>query len=248
MHKPVLLKQVLEFFKPQANQNFVDCTIGQGGHALPILEKIKPNGKVLGIDLNIIIKPRPRLILVQDNFTNLKKIIIKYNFENIEGILFDLGFSDWQLEKSKKGFSYQKDELLDMRFSEEGVTAQEILNTWPEQELEKIFRLYGEEEHSKNIAQDIVKNRPLQTTQDLARLIYTWKSKARIFQALRIAVNKELENLEKALPQAMAIANKVAVISFHSLEDRIVKNYFKTKIFAQDKFAKLRIWQQQKIK
>ena len=241
--KPVFLKQVLKFFNPQPNQNFIDCTLGQGGHALAILERIAPHGKLLGIDFEILVKPQRRLILVQDNFANLKQIAEKHNFKNIEGILFDLGFSNWQLEKSGRGFSFKKDEPLDMRFPSEGVTAQEILNQWPEQELEKIFRLYGEEKQSKSIARDIIANRPLKITQDLAGLICGWKSKAKIFQALRIAVNQELSNLEKALPQAMSLAEKVAVISFHSLEDRIVKNYFKTKIFSQEHCAKLRIWQ-----
>jgi len=241
--KPVLLKQVLKFFNPQPNQNFIDCTLGQGGHALVILERIAPHGKLLGIDFEILVKPQPRLILVQDNFANLKQIIEKHNFKNIEGVLFDLGFSNWQLEESGRGFSFKKDEPLDMRFARTGVTAQEILNQWPEQELEKIFRLYGEEKQSKSISRDVIANRPLETTQDLAKLIYAWKSKARIFQALRIAVNKELENLEKALPQAMSLTEKVAAISFHSLEDRIIKNYFKTNIFSQEHCAKLRVWQ-----
>ncbi|MFH1392428.1 MAG: 16S rRNA (cytosine(1402)-N(4))-methyltransferase RsmH [bacterium] len=243
IEKPVLLKQVLNFFNPQSNQNFVDCTLGQAGHALALLKYIKPKGKVLGIDFKILVKPRPRLILAQDNFANLKEIVNKYNFKNISGILFDLGLSDWHLKKSSRGFSFQKNESLDMRMSDNGATAQEILNQWPEQELEKIFRLYGEEKQSKSIAMAIVKNRPIQTTADLSKLIYSWKSRAKIFQALRIVINRELENLGKALPQAMDLAPKVAVISFHSLEDRIVKNYFKTKIFSQDQCAKLRIWE-----
>jgi len=248
IHKPVLLKQILQFFDPKPNQNFIDCTISQGGHSLPILERIAPNGKILGIDLNPVVKPQKRLIIAQDNFANLKKIVKKYNFQNIKGILFDLGWSTWQLEKSGKGFSFKKNEPLDMRFSNTGVTAEEILNTWPEQELERIFKLYGEEKFSKEIAKKVIHKRPLKTTQDLASLIQNWKSKAKIFQAVRIAVNQELENLEKALPQAMGLAQKVAVITFHSLEDRIVKKHFKTKIFAQDRFAKLRIWQQPKEK
>lgn len=248
LKRPVLLNQVLSFFNPKPNQNFIDCTLGKGGHALSILKKIAPKGKLLGIDFEILLKPRPRLILVQDNFANLKQIVKKHNFKNIAGILFDLGFSTWQLEKSKRGFSFKQNERLDMRFSQTGPTAQEILNQWPEQELEKIFRLFGEEKHSKDIAQRIIKNRPVKTTQDLAKLIYAWKSKAKIFQALRIAVNKELENLEKALPQAMDLSPKAAVISFHSLEHKIVKKYFKTKIFAQEHCAQLRVWQKTNAK
>ncbi len=248
--KPVLLKQVLEFFNPEPNQNFVDCTLGQGAHALAILERTAPYGKLLGIDFEILVKPQPRLILVQDNFANLKQIVEKHNFKNIAGILFDLGFSNWQLEKSGRGFSFKKDETLDMRFGQLSVnsyqlTAEDIVNKWPKEELIRLFRKYGEEKEiiAQSIAQRIIKNRPLKTSAELAKLIYGWKSKARIFQALRIAVNQELANLEKALPQAMSLAEKVAVISFHSLEDRIVKNYFKTKIFSQEHCAKLRVWQ-----
>lgn len=249
IHKPVLLKQVLQFFNPKSNQNFVDCTISEGGHSLPILEAIKPHGKILGIDLNPVIKPQDRLIIVQDNFANLAKIIKKNKFENISGILFDLGWSTWQLLKSKRGFSFKREEPLDMRFSGQGVTAQEILNKFPEQELEKLIRLYGQDRNSKAIAKKIIKNRPLKTTLDLAGLINNWGSKARVFQAVRIAVNQELENLKKALPQAMQLSKKVAVITFHSLEDKIVKNYFKSQaIYAQDKFMKLRTWQQQEKK
>lgn len=253
IEKPVLLKQILFFFNPQPNQNFIDCTLGQGGHALAILKKIKPKGKVLGIDLNPIIKPQKNLIIVQDNFANLKQIVEKYNFKNIKGILFDLGFSDWQLEKSGRGFSFKKNEPLDMRFDQSSaISAQDIVNKWPKEELIRLFKKYGEEKEivAKTIAQRIIDHRPLSTTQDLAKLIYGWKSKAKIFQALRIAVNKELENLEKALAQAMSLSPKVAVISFHSLEHRIVKKYFKTSraclptgIFARDHCAQLRIWQ-----
>lgn len=247
MHKPVLLNEVIEYLDPKPGENFVDCTVGQGGHTNVLLEKIAPNGKVLGIDLDkdkMISMKTDRLILVNDNYANLENILEENNFKNINGILLDLGFSSEQLEG--KGMSFLKNELLDMRYcATSQITAVDIVNIWPEEKIERILEDYGEEKFAKQIAREIViqrKNKKIQTTFDLVEIVNKAVGKkygftkihpaTRTFQALRIAVNNELDNLQKVLPQAFsALQNggKLAVISFHSLEDRIVKNYFKQK-------------------
>ncbi len=241
IHNPVLQKEVLKYLDPKANENFIDCTINGGGHALAILEKVKPKGKVLGIDLDkeVIdqLEPRNNLILVCDNFVNLKEIVGKLKFKP-DGILFDLGMSSWHLDKSGKGFSFLRDEPLDMRYSEQtDLTAEKIVNEYSLEELEKIIKEYGEERFARKIAKKIVEKRKkkrIKTTLELAEVI-RFKQKrihfaTRTFQALRIAVNDELNVLAKAVPQAidiLASGGRLAVISFHSLEDRIVKNLFK---------------------
>jgi len=255
-HIPVLLKEVLKYLNPQAGQNFIDCTIGFGGHALSILKRIAPQGKILGIELDEkvleIFKKKitsERLILVQGNFTDLKKIAKENSFYPINGILFDVGMSSWQIEKSGRGFSFRKNEPLDMRFgsrtskSPKSLTAEEIINQWSEEELIKIFQEYGEERYARKIAYLICRARQVQlikTTNQLVEVIqqavpirYQHRRihfATRTFQALRIAVNDELNNLKKALPQALEILEKngkLAIISFHSLEDRIVKIFFR---------------------
>ncbi len=255
IHKPVLKEEVIRIFDPKSNQNFIDCTVGTCGHALAILEKTYPKGKVLGIDIDADqiknCKERAkaylgRLILVQDNFANLKKIVQRYNFYDIAGILFDLGISSWHLEESERGFSFLREEPLKMTFKKEDydLSAYEIVNFWPYQDLVRIFKEYGQERFAEKIAEKIVefrKEKKISTTKDLVEIIrraLSYKEllkrkkhfATKIFQALRIAVNRELENLEKALPQALEIlpsGGKLIVISFHSLEDRIVKNFFR---------------------
>ncbi len=248
MHIPVLQKETLEYLDPRPNENFIDATAGMGGHSRLILEKTKPEGKVLGIDADVKscekLKNIDRLIPVNGNFKNLKKIIEERDFKNISGVLFDIGFSSWQIEKSGRGFSFQTDEPLDMRLGESALTAEEIVNNWSEKELEKILKEYGEERFAKKIAKKIIwarQKRPIKTTFQLVKIIQGGMPIRRYnkihfatktFQALRIAVNDELNNLKEALPQALEIINpggRIAVISFHSLEDRIVKNFFKEK-------------------
>ncbi|MGB2762055.1 MAG: 16S rRNA (cytosine(1402)-N(4))-methyltransferase RsmH [Minisyncoccales bacterium] len=247
-HISVLKKEVLEYLHPKPNENFIDATIGEAGHSTAILERNKPNGKVLGIEIDTDlfkrVKQRDRLILVNDSYVNLKKIVEEYSFISVKGILFDLGFSSWHIEQSGKGFSFQKNELLIMRYdSHKGLSAQEIINKWPEKEIEKILREYGEEKFSRRIAKEIAKARriePIKTTFQLKEIIIKAVPKnyekgrifpaTRTFQALRIAVNQELENIRNVLPQALEILNiggRLVIISFHSLEDRIVKNFFK---------------------
>jgi 16S rRNA (cytosine1402-N4)-methyltransferase len=255
-HQPVLLKEVLQYLTPSPGENFIDCTVGFGGHALSILEKNKPEGRVLGIELDgkvleILRKKTTsqRLILTQGNFVNLKTIVEENNFYPVNGILFDLGMSSWQIEESGRGFSFMRDEPLDMRFEKlrslapKKLTAEEIVNNWSEQELINIFQEYGEEKYAGRIAQlicQVRQTRPIKTTGQLVEIIrqavpvkYQHRRihfATRVFQALRIAVNDELNNLRKALPQALEILvenGRLIVISFHSLEDRIVKNFFR---------------------
>jgi len=258
MHFPVLLKETIEYLSPKPNQNFIDCTIGNGGHSLAILKETSPNGRLLGIDLsseaieatklkieNEKLK-KERVILVNDNFVNLKKIVKKYNFQPVHGILLDLGLSTNLLEISGKGFSFQKNEFLDMRYGREGKTAAEIINQSSQEYLEKIFKEYGEERFSSFIARQIVevrRKKKIKKTGELSQVIieaiknkihpkFRIKTLARIFQAIRIVVNDELENLKKALPQALEIllpGGRIVIISYHSLEDRIVKNFFREK-------------------
>jgi len=255
MHIPVLQKEVIEYLDPKPNENFIDCTIGEGGHTLAILEKNGPEGKVLGIEWDPELYknlkkeiPRwnlgKRVVLVNDSYTNLKEIVEREKFQPVSGILFDLGFSSWHLEESGRGFSFEKNEPLDMRYNlENPLTAEKIVNNWPEREIEKILREYGEERFARRIAREIVQERKIKPIKITFQLVETIKKATpiwyhhrkihpatRTFQALRIAVNDELKNLEIALPQAVEILEKdgkLAVISFHSLEDRIVKNFFR---------------------
>jgi len=252
MHQPVLLEKVIKYLNPKSGDNFVDCTIGEAGHSQAILEMIQPGGKVLGIDIDSKslkkIKPQERLFLVHGNFKDLKKIIEENHFENVKGVLFDLGLSSWQIEESGRGFTFKKDEPLIMILnSKQEVAAEEIVNTWPEESLIEIFRRYGQEKYARKIVSQIVsqrKLRPIKTTFQLKEIIKksipfskTRRGKinrvlARLFQSLRIVINDELENLKKGLTQAMEIIipnGRIVVISFHSLEDRIVKNFFKDK-------------------
>ena len=260
VHQPVLLKEVIEILNPQSGQIYIDATIGGGGHAKEILERIKPNGKLLGIDWDkeqidrLKIKfseylKSNNLILVNDNYKNLENIIKQYNFHKVDGVLFDLGFSRYHIEESGKGFSFQKNEPLIMRYHElEGtseITAAEIVNTWPEEKLEKILKEYGEEKFYRQIAEKIYEERKkntIKTTFDLVEIIkkavpagYLHQKihpATRTFQALRIAVNDEFGNIRTGLSAAVKIltnGGKMAVITFHSGEDRIIKNFFKEK-------------------
>ena len=257
MHIPVLKKEVLQYLDPKPNENFIDCTLGQSGHTIAILQRSMPRGKVLGIeadtelfqDVRLRIAKIPnskfqipkRLILVNDSYTNLKKIVEKYSFRPVQGILFDLGMSSWHLEESGRGFTFLKDEPLDMRYSlENDLTAEEIINNYSQEKIEKILKEYGEERFAKRIAKRIIQTRPrkikstFQLIEIIKKAVPGKRTKihpaTRTFQALRIAVNDELNNLRKVLPQTIEVlapGGKIVIISFHSLEDRIVKNFFR---------------------
>jgi 16S rRNA (cytosine1402-N4)-methyltransferase len=254
IHTAVLKKEVLDYLKPNRNENFVDCTVGEGGHSEEILLKNGPQGKVLGIDADphqiekshwLQASFQDRVVLVNDTYINLKEIVERKNFGPVNGILLDLGMSSAQLEGMEKGFSFQTNQNLDMRYNDlvGSLTAERIVNEWPESEIEKILREYGEEKFSKKIAKKIVEERKqgrIKTTFQLVEIVKEatpsiyWRQKihyaTRTFQALRIAVNDELENVKKILPRALELlapGGRLVVISFHSLEDRIVKDFFK---------------------
>ena len=235
-HKPVLLKEAIEGLNVRKGKRYIDATVGMGGHAE---EVIKKGGVVLGIDcdpeaiafLDSQIKTK-KLILVQGNFKNLKRIAQEHGFDKVAGILFDLGLSSWQIEGSGRGFSYLKDEPLDMRMDPGlEVTAAEIVNGSTKEELYEIFTRFGEEVNSWAIANAIVRARPIKTTRELAEVIGDDISQlARVFQALRIVVNDEINNLKKALSQTIELleeGGRLVIISFHSLEDRVVKFGFR---------------------
>lgn len=249
MHKPVLLKEVLEYLHPQPGQKFIDGTINGGGHGLAVAERIKPGGQLLGIewDKQIFEKLKDKIaaenleniILINDSYVNLKTIAAGNGFGEADGVLFDFGISSWHLE-SGRGFSFQKDEILDMRFSPDlAVSALEIVNQWLEEDLEKIIKEYGEESFARQIAEEIVEQRKvgiIKTTNQLVGVIKKavpdWYANRRLhpttktFQALRMAVNQELENIEKGMRAALEVlkpGGRLAVISFQGLEDKVIK-------------------------
>ena len=247
-HIPVLAKEAVKTLAVQPGGRYIDCTLGGGGHAAAIMEQSLPGGQLLGIDADpkAIKRARTKLkdykgsvLLINENFTNLETICIKYDFLPVHGILFDLGLSSLQLNGngSNRGFSFQREAPLDMRLNPtQKLTAADIINTSSERELAKLIKTYGEEGRSHKIAQQIVKKRPIQTTLQLTKAIEQAVGGRRgkihpatkTFQALRIAVNHELEHLETALKQAinlLGFEGRLVVISYHSLEDRIVKQF-----------------------
>jgi 16S rRNA (cytosine1402-N4)-methyltransferase len=250
MHIPVLLKEIIEYLDVRSDQNYVDCTLNGGGHTREILKRNGPKGKVLGIELDKEIFEKikeediERLIAVNDSYINLEKIVEEKGFNNINGILFDIGMSSYHVDEAKRGFSFNKDEPLIMSYDDE-LTAEEIVNNWKEEEIEKILKDYGEENFSKKIAKKIVEKRRGEKIKSTLQLVGIIKEATpgwyhhnkthfatRTFQALRIAVNDELNNFRFALPQALKALDKegkLLAISFHSLEDRIIKEFLKEK-------------------
>lgn len=254
-HIPVLLSEAISLLDPKPGQRFVDATLGGGGYTSELLKKVGKSGAVLAIDLDTDaltnseqkfaseIKSK-NLVLAHGNFSQLDKILEHKDFYDIDGIVADIGLSSFQLDQSGRGITFQKKEPLDMRFdtSSPEPDARFMLNEYSEEELTNIFREYGEDKESKRIAHGIVESRrakPLHYTTDLVEVIqevlpkpvkHRWADSARrIFQALRIAVNHELANLETFLPKALDLVKPggiIAIVSFHSLEDRIVKQFF----------------------
>lgn len=257
MHIPVLLNEVLEYLQPKPGDNFIDCTVGEGGHALAILKMIAPDGKLIGIDKDADMVERlkssalefgvaPRFIVHHGSFSDIKKISEEYKFWRVNGVLFDFGMSSWQIEESGAGFSFQNIEPLDMRYdrTKGAPTAANILNSWPKESISRIIYEFGEERYARRIANEIFNFRRkehITTTDQLVSIISRaipegGKKRMKIhfatktFQALRIAVNTELENIEIGIEAGimrLEIGGRVAAITFHSLEDRIVKNIFK---------------------
>jgi 16S rRNA (cytosine1402-N4)-methyltransferase len=247
-HIPVMSREVIETLGVLPGGRYIDCTLGGGGHAQAILEYSTPGGQLLGIDADAeaVKRATERLkhfdksvLLVNDNFVNLKDICIKLDFYPVHGILFDLGMSSTQLQgEDDRGFSFQHDAPLDMRYNaSQRTTAADIVNSYPQVELAQIIKKYGEEPLYRTIARGIFQNRPIRTSGQLADIIEKAVGDrrgkihpaTRTFQALRIVVNHEMENLESALNQAVSLlgfGGKLVVISYHSLEDRIVKQFF----------------------
>ncbi|MEW6029024.1 MAG: 16S rRNA (cytosine(1402)-N(4))-methyltransferase RsmH [Chloroflexota bacterium] len=246
-HEPVLYKEIIHALQPKSPGRYVDGTVGAGGHARGILEACAPDGCLLGFDLDPqalalareTLAPYGRRVrLVQASYESLAATLREIGWESVDGILLDLGVSSMQLDTPERGFSFQHDAPLDMRFSPENhVTAASLVNGLDVDELADLLYRYGEERNGRRIARAIVKARPLHTTRELAAVIESVSPRkrgihpaTRTFQALRIAVNAELAAVANVLPQAAASlrsGGRLAVISFHSLEDRIVKDFFR---------------------
>ena len=251
MHIPVLLQESVEILLGSGGRVFLDCTVGLGGHAREILRR-NPDSYVIGIDLDEYALEKAqenlkefegRFSLYRANFRDMDEVLAEEGIEKVDGILMDLGVSMFQL-KSGRGFSFQDNAPLDMRIGrDQNLTAYRVVNEYPQKELVRIFREYGEERFSGRIAKAIVRARekkPIETTAELVEIITSAlptprrrgriHPATRVFQAIRIEVNRELENLQVALektPSLLKRGGRLVVISFHSLEDRIVKNFFK---------------------
>lgn len=247
-HEPVLKEEALSFLVTAKKGIYLDGTLGGGGHSEAILKNINKSGRLIALDLDndAIHFSRTRLkhknfLVEQANFKNLGEVLKKLKINRVHGILLDLGVSSYQIDTAEKGFSYRASGKLDMRMnSKQQLTAHEIANTFSEEKLCEIFKKYGEERRYRAISRVIIREREknvIETTTDLREIISVVlpyqnrvKSLSRIFQALRIAVNEELENLKAALESGLdylTTGGRLVVISYHSLEDRIVKNFFK---------------------
>ena len=245
-HAPVLTEEVIGFLSVQPGGRYIDCTLGPGGHSRAILEASAPGGVLLGLDADpsavelaseALSEFAGSIRLVNANFRRLGEVCDRYEFEPVHGVLFDLGVSSLQLGSADRGFSFQTEAPLDMRFgSDQTLTAAEIVNEYSETDLANVIWQYGEERTSRRIARRIVAKRPITTTTELAgivdKAIPGGKKRihpaTRTFQALRIAVNDELTAIGEALDQARDVlgsGGRMVVISFHSLEDRIVKQF-----------------------
>jgi 16S rRNA (cytosine1402-N4)-methyltransferase len=246
-HQPVLYNEIIHVLQPKRAGKYVDATVGAGGHAWGILQSSSPDGQLLGLDVDPqalrLAQVRlegfgERARLVRASYCHLQEQALVLGWKEVDGILLDLGLSSMQLDTPERGFSFQAEAPLDMRFDPENpVTAAQLVNQLPEQELADLLFTYGEERRSRLVARAIVQSRPIETTRHLAEVVArTTRSgrpgmhpATRTFQALRIAVNRELDNLADVLPQALAVLaprGRLAVIAFHSLEDRLVKQFF----------------------
>jgi len=252
-HKPVLYQEIIHALQPQKGGHYVDGTLGAGGHARGILEACAPDGQLLGLDVDpqavtiarkTLAPYEGRIHLVQASYTTLSTQLKDLGWDSVDGIVLDLGASSMQFDTAERGFSFMQDAPLDMRFGPHAAqTAADIVNNYPERELADLIYEYGEERDSRKIARAIIKARPLHSTRELAAAIEAVSPRrgsfgklrsihpaTRTFQALRIAVNDELSSIKSVLPQAVAglgSGGRLAVISFHSLEDRIVKEFFR---------------------
>ena len=250
-HYTVMKNEAVDALNCQDGKIYVDCTLGGGGHSELILQKISPNGRLIAFDVDYDaieaaserLNGYKNLTIVKSSYTNIKQVLKDLGINKITGgVLFDLGASYHQLTKQERGFSFSKEAPLDMRFNQEGdLTAYDVVNNYSENDLVRIFSEYGEEHFSKRIAHEIIKSRKIkkiETTTELSNMVVNCtpyvKSKVhpatRVFQAIRIEVNQELQNVKQTLNDVLDILDFnaiISVISFHSLEDRIVKQFFK---------------------
>jgi len=252
-HQPVMVEEAVEFLAPRPGQRLVDCTVGTGGHSLAILPHLMPSGRLLAVDCDAqallaadkrLTEFSPHVELVHDNFRHLPQILRHRHLTKVDGVLADLGMSSLHLDQPERGFSFQHEGPLDMRMDPRGTTtAASLLRRLPESELAHLLQAYGEERWARRIAKHLVTVRrrtPIETTTQLARLVAdAVPSQAgprrihpatRTFQALRMAVNEELASLElllAALPKVLRSGGRAVIITFHSLEDRLVKQGFR---------------------
>ena len=261
MHYSVLLNESIEGLNIKSDGIYVDCTLGYGGHSSVILSKLT-TGKLYCFDQDeeAIKYSKERLSkigsnykIIYSNFSNLKEKLNEIGVDKVDGILFDLGFSSPQVDDESRGFSFMKDAPLDMRMdTNQDFSAKDVVNDYSEDKLRQVFYKYGEEKFSNSIAHNIINSRPISSTMELVKVIeksvpYKYfkehHPERKIFQAIRIEVNHELDVLESVLPDAVSLLNKggrISVITFHSLEDRIVKQTFKSLSEVSEIFSGLR--------
>ena len=248
-HEPVMLSEVLDALQVIPGGRYIDATLGEGGHAMAMLRNASPGGQLIGIDADpeAVASARKRLHeygssvqIVNENFAEMQAIAARYDFAPVNGVLMDLGVSSLQLDREARGFSFRRCDPLDMRFSKDGgLDASKIVNQYSERDLGDIIYRYGDERASRRIASAIVENRPVENALQLADIVSSVKRRGRrgihsatqTFQALRIAVNDEMVALKAGLEQAVNVTGtggRIVVISYHSIEDRIVKNFIRT--------------------
>ncbi len=247
-HEPVMMPEIMQALNVQPGGRYIDGTLGEGGHSKEMLKFADPGGQVLGLDADAeaisvatdrLAEHGDAFLAINTNFRDIRATALKYEFVPVHGVLFDLGVSSLQLDRESRGFSFRRSDPLDMRFSfDQQITAADIVNGYAESELADIIFHLGEDRAARRIARAIVRSRPILTSLELADLIEKVNPRSgkrthpatRTFQAIRIAVNDELSALETALEQAVSLlgqGGRLAVISYHSLEDRIVKNFIR---------------------
>jgi len=247
-HTPVMVPEIMQALKTQPGGRYIDGTLGEGGHSKSILNAVEPGGQVLGLDADAeaitvaterLMEHGDAFLAINTNFRDIRATALRYEFVPVHGVLFDLGVSSLQLDRESRGFSFRRSDPLDMRFSfDQQLTAADIVNEYAESELADLIFHLGEDRAARRIARLIVQKRPINTSLELAELIEKVSPRrgkrmhpaTRTFQAIRIAVNDELSALETALEQAVSLlgqGGRLAVISYHSLEDRIVKNFIR---------------------
>ena len=252
-HQPVMVEEAVEWLAPHPAQRIVDCTVGTGGHGLAILPHLMPSGRLIAVDCDAqallaadkrLTEFSPHVAFVHENFRHLPQILRHLHLTKVDGVLADLGVSSLHLNQAERGFSFQREGPLDMRMDPRGATtAASLLRVLPESDLAHLLQAYGEERWARRIAKRLVevrKRMPIETTTQLARLVAEavphqagprrLHPATRTFQALRIAVNEELASLERllaALPKVLRSGGRAVIITFHSLEDRLVKQAFR---------------------